>query len=85
MEVEPVGPVQMKIYQSNTCRKDLSWVHFDDEPRVQERQQIYHMVMHCHVWGGAPSCYLELLDKLQKQTCRTLGPSLAAPLEPLVH
>ena len=21
----------------------------------------------CHVWAGAPSCYLELLDKLQKQ------------------
>ena len=26
----------------------------------------------CHVWAGAPSCYLELLDKLQKQICRTL-------------
>ena len=22
----------------------------------------------CHVWAGAPSCYLELLDKLQKWT-----------------
>ena len=21
----------------------------------------------CHVWAGAPSCYLELLDKLEKQ------------------
>ena len=20
----------------------------------------------CHIWAGAPSCYLELLDKLQK-------------------
>ena len=39
----------------------------------------------CHVWAGAPSCYLELLDKLQKQICRTVGPSLAASLEPLVH
>ena len=39
----------------------------------------------CHVWAGAPSCYLELLDKLQKQTCRTVGPSLAACLEPLAH
>ena len=37
----------------------------------------------CHVWAGAPSCYLELLDKLQKQICRTVGPSLAASLEPL--
>ena len=33
----------------------------------------------CHVWAGAPSCYLELLDN------RTVGPSLAASLEPLVH
>ena len=40
----------------------------------------------CHAWAGAPSCYLELLDKLQKQICdcwsftcclyRTLGSSL---------
>ena len=34
---------------------------------------------------GAPSCYLELLDKLQKQICRTVGPWLAASLEPLAH
>ena len=39
----------------------------------------------CHVWAGAPSCYLELLDKLQKRICRTFGPSLAASLEPLAH
>ena len=28
---------------------------------------------------------LELLDKLQKRICRTVGPSLAASLEPLAH
>ena len=39
----------------------------------------------CHVWAGATSCYLELLDKLQKPICRTVGPSLAASLEPLAH
>ena len=39
----------------------------------------------CHVWAGAPSCYLELLVKLQKRICRTVGPSLAASLEPLAH
>ena len=39
----------------------------------------------CHVWAGAPICYLELLDKLQKWICRTVGPSLAASLEPLAH
>ena len=31
------------------------------------------------------SCYLELLDKLQKQICRTVGPSLSACLETLAH
>ena len=39
----------------------------------------------CHIWAGAPSCYLELLYKLQKRICRTVGPSLAASLEPLAH
>ena len=39
----------------------------------------------CHVWAGAPSCYLELLDKLQKRICRTIGSSLTASLEPLAH
>ena len=39
----------------------------------------------CHVWAGVPSCYLELLDKLQKRICRIVGPSLAASLEPLAH
>ena len=39
----------------------------------------------CHVWAGAPSCYFELLDELQKWICRTAGPSRAASLEPLAH
>ena len=39
----------------------------------------------CHVWTGAPSCYLELLDKLQKQICRTVAHSLEASFEHLVH
>ena len=37
------------------------------------------------LWASAPSCYLELLDKLQKRICTTVGPSLAASLEPLAH
>ena len=39
----------------------------------------------CHVWAGAPSCYLELLDELQKWICKTVCPSLAASLQPLAH
>ena len=39
----------------------------------------------CHVWASAPSWSLELLEKLQKQICRPIGPSLAASLEPLFY
>ena len=31
----------------------------------------------CHVWAVAPICYLELLNKLEKRICRSVGPSLA--------
>ena len=35
----------------------------------------------CHVWACAPSCYLELLDKLQKQICmELLNPRLIVEL-----
>ena len=37
------------------------------------------------VWAGAPSCFLELLEKLQKRICRTTGPSFVASVEPLAH
>ena len=39
----------------------------------------------CHVWAGASSFYFQLLDKLQKRICRSVGPSLPASLEPLTH
>ena len=39
----------------------------------------------CRVWAGAPSCYLELLDELQKQICRTVGPSCVTSFETLAH
>ena len=39
----------------------------------------------CHVRADAPSCYLGMLDKLQKHICRTVSPSLAASLEPSVY
>ena len=39
----------------------------------------------CHVWACAPSCYLELVGKIQKRICRTVDPSVAASLEPLVY
>ena len=39
----------------------------------------------CHARAGAPSCCLDLLDKLQKRISRIVGGSLAASLEPLAH
>ena len=41
---------------------------------------------HCgHVCPGAPRYSLEILDKLPKCICRTIGPALAACLEPVAH
>ena len=31
---------QFNIYQRNNYRKDLSWPHFNDEPRIQGKQQV---------------------------------------------
>ena len=39
----------------------------------------------CHALTGAPSRYLELLDKLQKRMYRIVGTSLGPSLEPLAH
>ena len=39
----------------------------------------------CHIWAGAPSCCLDMLDKVQKQMCRSAGPSITASFEPLGH
>ena len=37
---EPVQSIQMSIYESNTYREDLCWLHFEVDPRVQERQRM---------------------------------------------
>ena len=41
-EVEQIEPVLKNICQCDTYKKRLSWSHFDDEPRVQEKQQVKH-------------------------------------------
>ena len=38
-----------------------------------------------HVRAGAPSCYSEMLDKLQRQIYRPVTPSLVGSLETLAH
>ena len=51
-------------------------------------QYLYKSTIHlcmeycCHVWAGAPSCYLELLDKLQKEYAGLLVLHLLLLLNP---
>ena len=46
---------------------------------------VYSFIICRHVCVGAPGCYLEMLDKLKKWVCRTVGPSLVVSPEPLSH
>ena len=39
----------------------------------------------CLVWADAVIFYLDIMDKLQRQVCRTVGATLAASLEPFAH
>ena len=39
----------------------------------------------CPVWTDAPSCYLDMLDNLQKWVCGIDGPTLASSLEHIGH
>ena len=47
-----------------------------DKSTIQPDMEYY-----CHVWAIARSCYLDMLDKLQKRVCRTVSPTVATPLE----
>ena len=39
----------------------------------------------CHAWASTPVCYLDMLNKLQKQVRRTVGTLPAPSFEPLNH
>lgn len=45
---ETVEPIQENSYQSNTYRKDSSWLYFYDDPRFQERQQVLDQQFYIH-------------------------------------
>ena len=72
-EVEPAEPVQMNIYQSSAYRKDLSWLHFDDQPRVQDKQQVKDQ--------QACISILQLIQQFQVATTRT-SPNMTTVLHP---
>ena len=48
-------PAQTKFYQSNNNRKDLSWLQFDNEPRVQERHQVKDQQFYISVFVAYPA------------------------------
>ena len=37
---QTVQPGQIDIYQTTTYKKDLSWLHFNNQSRIQEEQQV---------------------------------------------
>ena len=39
----------------------------------------------CHIWAGASSVVLYLLDKVQRRIVNIIGPNLAVNLQPLSH
>ena len=49
-EVELVEPVQMNIYQINTHRKDLRWLHFVVKQRIQKGQQVKDQQSHLSIF-----------------------------------
>ena len=64
----------------------LLWSFFAEVALYLYKSTIQSCMQYCcHIWVGAPSCYLELLDKLQKKIRRTVGLSLTACLESLAH
>ena len=75
----------------NVSKKIAAFIHFMKFLFCEAALYLYKTTIRpcveycCHVWIGVPNCYLELLDKLQKQICRTVGFALASSLEPLAH
>ena len=74
-----------------TSKKIGDFIHFMKYLSPEVALYIYKSTIQpsleccCHVLTNSPSCYLELLDKLQKLICRTVGPSFAAPRQGLAH
>ena len=59
---------------------------YPDVAQYLYKSTIWICIEYCyHVWAGAPNCYLEILDKLQKRIFWTNGSSRVASVEPLGH
>ena len=65
--------------------RSVKFLSPDVVPYLYESTKRSCMKYRCHVCAGAPSRYLQLLDKLQKRMNRAVGPSLTDSLEPLSY
>ena len=60
----------------------LFWIYFSSDPTIYSAVAFLslrnsdHVVISVFIDFSLTSCYLKLYDKLQKQICRTVGPSL---------
>ena len=64
------------------CHNFLFWAKFAEKALYVYKPTIRPYMEYCHVWAGARTCYLKLLDKLQRKICGTVGTSFAALLNP---
>ena len=85
-----IGPLKLSLLSKLTPRKLEPWmVLWISSPGVAlyfyKSTKCLFMEYCCHIRTGAPSYYLEFLDKLEKQISRSVSPSLTMSLEPLAH
>ena len=80
------------LYCKNCCLQEkLSLDRFSEVPFPEVAPYLHKSAMWswieycCYIEVDAPHCYLNMLSKLQKKSMRTIGPILAASLEPFTH
>ena len=85
-----IGTLTLFLLLKLPCKKNGALIHsmmfLSPEVACISKSTIQPCIEYCcYAWAGNSGCYLEMLDKLQKRVCRTIGPSLPAFLEPLAH
>ena len=66
--MEPVEPVQRNIYQSNTYQKDLSCLHFVNEPRVIGKSKKLYILQNI-----VSLTQIDLLDEIMVIVCAIIN------------
>ena len=70
-----IAKTASKKFGALTC--SMKFLSHEVAPYLYKSTIQQYMEYCFHVWAGAPSCHLELLNKLRKRICRTAGSSLA--------